>query len=232
MRPFPLLLAVLVAGCTAAAPRSPSAAASSPAAPPVETGELPLASDAAADSLLTDVQSADSTIRVELRYATADNFTGAPLPGYEGNQAFLRRPAAEALGRVQRRLREDGVGLLVFDAYRPVRATLAMVSWTERTGRQDLVRNGYIASRSRHNLGLAIDLTLVDRASGAELAMGTPFDTFDTTAHTANATGEAARNRQRLRAAMEAEGFTNYPQEWWHYSYQLANPVRFDRVIR
>ena len=228
LRAFHLLLPSLLAGCTAAAPRTRSAA--SP--PPVETGELPLASDAAADSLLMDVRSADSTIRVELRYATAANFTGAPLPGYEGNRAFLRRPAAAALGRVQRRLLPDGVGLLVYDAYRPVRATLAMVSWTERVGRRDLVGDGYIASRSRHNLGLAIDLTLVDRASGAELPMGTPFDTFDSTAHTANAVGEAARNRQRLRAAMEAEGFVNYPQEWWHYSYQLPNPVRFDRVVR
>ena len=227
MRLLPLLLAALAAGCAAAAPRAPSAAT-----PPVETGELPIASDAAADSLLVDVRAVDSTIRVELRYATADNFTAAPLPGYEGNRAFLRRPAAEALGRVQRRLLPTGVGLLVYDAYRPVRATLAMMRWTERVGRQELVRDGYIASRSRHNLGLAIDLTLVDRASGAELPMGTPFDTFDSTAHTANATGEAARNRQRLRAAMEAEGLVNYAQEWWHYSYQLPNPVRFDRVIQ
>ena len=220
-------LAALAAACTTAPPR-PAAAP----AVPVETGELPLASDAAADSLLVDVHAADSTIRVDLRYATAANFTGAPLPGYEGNRAFLRRPAAAALGRVQKRLAPAGLGLLVYDAYRPVRATLAMVRWTERTKREHLVRDGYIASRSRHNLGLAIDLTLVDGATGAELPMGTAFDTFDSTAHTTNATGEAARNRQRLRAAMEAEGFTNYAQEWWHYSYSLPDPVRFDRVVR
>ena len=227
MRLFALLLAALVAGCGTAAPRAHPGTP-----PPVETGELPIASDAAADTLLADVRAADSTIRVDLRYATAANFTGAPLPGYEGNRALLRRPAAEALGRVQRRLAPSGVGLLVYDAYRPVRATLAMMAWTERVGRQHLVRDGYIASRSRHNLGLAIDLTLVDRATGTEVPMGTAFDTFDSTAHTANAVGEAARNRQRLRVAMEAEGFANYPQEWWHYSYSLPDPVRFDRVVR
>ena len=230
MRLHSLLLATvaaLAAACATAPPRPAAAPATA-----VETGELPLASDAAADSLLVDVRTADSTIRVDLRYATAANFTGAPLPGYEGNRAFLRRPAAAALGRVQQRLAPAGLGLLVYDAYRPVRATLAMVRWTERTKQEHLIHDGYIASRSRHNLGLAIDLTLVDRATGAELPMGTAFDTFDSTAHTANATGEAARNRQRLRAAMEAEGFTNYAQEWWHYSYSLPDPVRFDRVVR
>jgi D-alanyl-D-alanine dipeptidase len=98
--------------------------------------------------------------------------------------------------------------------------------------RTDLIKNGYIASHSRHNLGLAIDLTLVDRTSGKPLDMGTPFDTFSTDAHTANATGKTAENRARLKRAMEARGFINYDQEWWHYTYVLPNPVRFDLVIR
>ena len=62
--------------------------------------------------------------------------------------------------------------------------------------------------------------------------MGTPFDTFSAAAHTANASGEAAVNRQRLKAAMEGEGFVNYDQEWWHYSFDVPNPLRFDRAIR
>ncbi|MEP6551627.1 MAG: M15 family metallopeptidase [Gemmatimonadales bacterium] len=169
---------------------------------------------------------------MDLRYATSNNFTGSPLPGYLGNHAFLRREAAAALGHVERELRPRGLGIKVFDAYRPVRATLAMVDWTERVNRPDLLKDGYIASRSRHNLGLAIDLTLVDLATGRELDMGTPFDTFSAAAHTANAFGEAAVNRQKLKAAMESQGFLNYDQEWWHFSFTVPNPLRFDRVNR
>jgi D-alanyl-D-alanine dipeptidase len=201
-------------------------------APPVNTAETEIAPDAVADTLLVNVQSVDPTIVVELRYATANNFTGAPLPGYQANRAYLRREAGAALARVQRDLKPRGLSLKVFDAYRPVRATLAMVDWTERVHRPDLLKDGYIASRSRHNLGLAIDLTLIDLVTGQELQMGTPFDTFSAAAHTANAGGLAAVNRQKLKAAMEAEGFLNYDQEWWHYSFNVPNPLRFDRPIR
>jgi D-alanyl-D-alanine dipeptidase len=211
------------------APLSPASAAHSP---PVNTVETAIAPDAVADTLLTDVRTLDSSIVVEMRYATPNNFTGAPLPGYLANRAFLRREAAAALARVERDLSAEGLKLKVFDAYRPVRATLAMVDWTSSVARPDLLRDGYIASRSRHNLGLAIDLTLVDAATGRELEMGTPFDTFSPAAHTANASGEAARNRARLKAAMEREGFLNYDQEWWHFSYEVPNPLRFDRPVR
>ena len=139
--------------------------------------------------------------------------TGAPIAGYDGNHAYLGREAAVALARVARRAQAQGLALHVFDAYRPVRATLALVDWTERTGRQDLIRDGYIASRSRHNLGLAIDLTLVGAASGKPLDMGTPFDTFSSAAHTANASGTALENRRLLQRLMESEGFANYDQE-------------------
>jgi D-alanyl-D-alanine dipeptidase len=107
-----------------------------------------------------------------------------------------------------------------------------MVDWARRAGREDLLREGYIASRSRHNLGLAVDGTLVDRSTGRELAMGTPYDTFSAAAHTANAAGEIARNRALLVRLMEAEGFVNYEKEWWHFSFDVANPVRFDMVVR
>src|SRR5918997_790715 len=201
-------------------------------APPPNTEELPTASDAVAETLLVDVRSLDPTIQVEMRYATTNNFTGAVLPGYEGNRAFLRREAAQALARVQRRAMAEGHTLRVYDGYRPVRATLAMVDWTRRVGREDLLRDGYIASRSRHNLGLAVDLTLVERSTGRELAMGTPYDTFSAAAHTANATGEVARNRRLLKRLMEAEGFVNYDKEWWHFSYDVPNPMTFDMVVR
>jgi D-alanyl-D-alanine dipeptidase len=210
----------------------PVASPPPPVAPPVNTAETEIAPDAVADSLLVEVLSLDSTIVVDMRYATANNFTGAPLPGYLANRAYLRREAAAHLLRVQRDLRSRGLGLKIFDAYRPVRATLAMVDWTERVNRPELLKDGYIASRSRHNLGLAIDLTLIEAATSRELEMGTPFDTFSAAAHTANASGEAARNRQTLKAAMEREGFVNYDREWWHFSFTVLNPLRFDRPIR
>jgi D-alanyl-D-alanine dipeptidase len=201
-------------------------------APPVNTAETEIAPDAVAATLLVDVRSLDPTFVVDLRYATANNFTGAPLPGYLANRAYLRREAATALARVQRDLRPLGLAIEIFDAYRPVRATQAMVDWTERVHRSDLLKDGYIASRSRHNLGLAIDLTLIELGTGRELEMGTPFDTFSSAAHTANASGLAAVNRQKLKAAMEAEGFLNYDQEWWHYTFNVPNPLRFDRPIQ
>ena len=191
-----------------------------------------IAPDSVAMRELADVRAEDSTIVVEARYFTPNNFTGAVLPGYEANKAYLRREAAEALHRVQQRLLSGGMGLKIFDGYRPVRATLAMVDWTERVHRPDLLTDGYIASRSRHNLGLAVDLTLIELPSRRELEMGTPFDTFSAAAHTANASGLAATNRQKLKSAMEAEGFVNYDQEWWHYTFSVPNPLRFDRPIR
>lgn len=202
------------------------------AAASVNTPELPVASNEQADSLLVDVQSLDSTIRVDARYAGTNNFTGAPLPGYDAPRALLRREAAGALSRVQARLRSQGLSLLVFDGYRPVRATLAMVRWAERSGRRRLITDGYIARRSRHNLGLAVDLTLVDAESGVSLDMGTPFDTFSESAHTANARGRVLANRRVLVRAMESEGFRNYEKEWWHFSLDVPGAHPFDRVIR
>ena len=194
--------------------------------------DVPDGSAADAESLLVDLRALDRSIVVDLRYRGTDNFTGAPLPGYEANRAFLHRDAAHAFARVQRSLASQGLGLKVFDAYRPVRATLAMVAWTQRVGRESLVRDGYISDRSRHNLGVAVDCTLVERATGRELEMGTPFDTFAAAAHTAYATGVAADNRAKFVAAMKQEGFANYEQEWWHYSFVVPNPRRFDVVIR
>src|SRR6202140_80372 len=234
MHKLPLRSVAAIVGASALIACAPAPLATRPAtvAPPVNTAETEIAPDAVADTLLTDVRTLDPSIVVDLRYATTNNFTGAPLPGYLANRAFMRREAAAALARVQRDLRPQGLGVKVFDGYRPVRATLAMVDWTQRVKRPELLTDGYIASRSRHNLGLAIDLTLIQLASGWELEMGTPFDTFSAAAHTANASGEAAANRMKLRAAMEGEGFVNYDQEWWHFSFAVPNPLRFGLPIR
>jgi D-alanyl-D-alanine dipeptidase len=166
-------------------------------------------------------------IRTDLRYATADNFTGKPLPGYCKPVAVTARPAAIALGHVQRRLEKHALGLLVYDAYRPARATRAMVRWAQTTGHQWVLDQGYVARRSNHNRGAAIDLTLVRLSDGKPREMGTPFDTFSTKAHTANATGTALRNRLTLKRAMESFGFRNYRNEWWHYDFPSATgPAR------
>ena len=228
MRSALIVLGLFGLGCAAVGVRPETAATPQP----INTAEAEIAPDRAADSLLVDVRALDPEIVTELRYATTDNFIGAPLPGYSANRAYLRREAAAALVRVQRTLRDRGLGLKVFDAYRPARATAAMVDWTRRVNRGDLLADGYIASRSRHNLGVAIDLTIIERATGRELDMGTPFDTFSAAAHTANASGTVATNRQTLKLAMEREGFANYDQEWWHFSFSVRNPLRFDKPIQ
>jgi zinc D-Ala-D-Ala dipeptidase len=193
-----------------------------------------MAVDSVARALLVDVRQLDSTILVEARYATANNFTGAVLPGYFANRVLLRREAAEALARVQRRLRTGGMGLKVFDGYRPLRATRGMIDWARRTGQMQLIHDGYIASHSRHNLGLAVDLTLVDWSMGGrEVDMGTPYDTFSDAARYGSATGRTLRYRQLLRRVMEEEGFRQYEREWWHYSYEVVGETpAFDLEVR
>jgi D-alanyl-D-alanine dipeptidase len=200
----PLLLLVAVGGCAAAgiAPAVPS--------------DCPLPRERPALSRVTDVAPG---IREDIRYATADNFTGAPLPGYEAGVALLRPEAAAALARVQRRLEERGLGLLVWDAYRPVRATEAMVAWAEETGNEWVLERGYVARRSNHNRGNTVDLTLIRLGGGEPLDMGTAYDHFGVEAHTANASGEVRANRRILVEAMEADGWRNYDQEWWHYTH-------------
>lgn len=168
---------------------------------------------------LVDVTRYAEGVDLDLRYATEDNFTAAVLPGYCGEHAYLRRRAARALGDAQRSLGRDGLGLRVYDAYRPARATRAMVRWAERTGNEHLL-NGYIARRSNHNRGVAVDATLVRLSSGRELGMGTTYDAFSARAATTAATGKALRNRLRLRRALEDAGFANYHREWWHYDFR------------
>ena len=230
-----LVALTLLSGTVALATCKPD----SQAVPPVTANasirtadSIPTGSDAQAETLLVDVQSLDPTIQVDMRYRNADNFTGAPIPGYVGNHALMRGEAAAALARVQASFKSQGLSLLVWDAYRPVRATLAMVAWTQKVKREDLVRDGYISDRSKHNLGVAIDLTLVNTATKQQLDMGTKHDSFAAEAHTANATGLVAENRKKLVNAMAAQGFTNYNMEWWHFSFEVPNPIRFDMPVR
>jgi len=158
-------------------------------------------------------------VTFDIRYHTADNFTGAPVPGYGVAAAWLRKAPAEALARVQARLAERGLALKVYDAYRPSRGTKAMVAWAERTGQVHLLDDGYVARVSGHNRGHTIDLSVVEAATGRELDMGSPWDTLSEVSHTKNATGPALENRLLLKTAMEAEGWKAYWKEWWHFTY-------------
>lgn len=208
-RRLPLSLLLIAAACAPGAP----AAQPAPACPA-----------AAERPLLVRVTDAAPGVLEDVRYATADNFTGAPLPGYEVGAALLRPEAAASLARVQRGLAARGFGLLVWDAYRPVRATLGMVAWAERTGNEWVLEEGYVARRSNHNRGNTVDLTLVSLATGEPLDMGTAYDHFGEASHTANATGAVLHNRRLLVDAMAAEGWRNYEQEWWHFTHEAEAP--------
>lgn len=166
-------------------------------------------------------------IRCAIAYHAADNFTGAPLPGYGAPAAWMLKEPAAALRRAADALAPRGLGLLVYDAYRPVRGTLAMVAWAERSGNGALL-HGYIARRSGHNHGHTVDLTLVDLASGQVLDMGCPFDTLDARARTRNAVGEVLARRLLLVDVLRAQGFRNYSEEWWHFGYTLDGTVPRD----
>lgn len=176
---------------------------------------------------LTDVQSLAPGIGVELAYGGARNLTGRRLPGYCENRAMLLAPVARSLARAQRLLRRRGLGLLVLDAYRPARASRALVRWAERTGRADLVGT-YIARRSRHNTGSAVDLTVVRASDGRRLPMGTGYDDLSSRAHTRNATGPALRRRLLLEGAMERFGFEGYWREWWHFEHRAQGGAYLD----
>ena len=175
---------------------------------------------------LVDVHRFGPGIGVELVYRTRRNLTGRRLPGYCRDWALMLEPAARDLGRGQRYLRRRGRGLLILDAYRPARATRALVRWAERSGRGDLVGT-YIARRSRHNLGSAVDLTLVRLRDGKRLRMGR-YDALGPGAHTLDASGRVLRNRLALKTAMERFGFTNYWREWWHFEHRVTGPRYLD----
>jgi D-alanyl-D-alanine dipeptidase len=172
---------------------------------------------------LVDVHRYGPGIRVSLSYRTKRNETGRPLPGYCENWGLMHGRAAFSLGQVQRYLRRRGRGLLILDAYRPVRATEALVRWAQRTGRGGAVGT-YIARRSRHNTGSAVDITLVRDRDGKRLRMG--GFALGPSSHTYNASGRILRNRLALKSAMERFGFSAYLNEWWHFEHHIR-PNRY-----
>ncbi len=164
---------------------------------------------------------------LDVRYATASNFTGAPLPGYVAGTLWVHRSTAAALARVQASLAEAGLGLRVYDAYRPARASEAMVAWAQASGRDALLREGYVARRSNHARGNTVDVTL-QSADGELLDMGTAWDSFSTDSHYAAARGSPMLHRRTLRRAMMRAGFKPYAREWWHFT--LPEPAGLPRL--
>lgn len=166
---------------------------------------------------LVELIKLDPTIKLDIRYATKNNFLGRRV--YKQARAFLQRPAAEALVRVHQSLRRQGYGLVVFDGYRPWSVTKKF--W-DATPEDKKIFVADPAKGSRHNRGSAVDLTLFDLATGKQVKMPGEYDEMTERSHInyACADPEAKRLRDLLRTAMEAEGFAVYEPEWWHYDFK------------
>lgn len=191
-------------------PVSDLRSAAAEATPPEENGEF-------REPDLVEIGSLDDTIRRDIRYAGTNNFMGARF--YRQPRAFLQRPAAEALVRVHQSLRDEGLGLLIHDAYRPWYVTKMFWDATP-DAMKDFVANP--ARGSRHNRGCAVDLTLFDLATGNPVPMVAGYDEFSARSFPLYPGGTSRQRwyRDRLRRAMEAEGFTVYEFEWWHFDYR------------
>jgi zinc D-Ala-D-Ala dipeptidase len=166
---------------------------------------------------LVDLTSVDPTIKLDIRYAGTNNFLGFPL--YERAAAYLQRPAAEALGRVERSLASQGYGLLIHDAYRPWFVTKMFWDATPESSHMFVADP---AEGSRHNRGCAVDLTLYDLKTGKAVEMTGRYDEMSPRSY-ADYLGGTSRQRWLrgvLRSAMEAQGFAVYPEEWWHFDYK------------
>lgn len=195
------------------------------AEPPSETGEFRKPD-------LVELIKLDPTIRLDIRYATTNNLFGSVF--YDEPRAFMQRPAAESLVRVIRKLKPLGYGLLVHDAYRPWYVT--KVFWDATPNDKKL----FVADPSkgsRHNRGCAVDITLYDLKTKKVVEMVSTYDETTDRAYPNYPGGTSLQrwHRDLLRSAMEAEGFTVYEAEWWHFDYNdwqkypIMN-VRFDQI--
>jgi D-alanyl-D-alanine dipeptidase len=166
---------------------------------------------------LVELTKLDKTIKLDIRYATANNFVGRPV--YPEARAFLQRPAAEAVVRVHKQLKKKGLGIVIFDGYRPW--TITKLFW-------DVVpedKRKFVADPvkgSKHNRGCAIDLSIYVLKTGELIPMPSGYDEFTERASPdyKGGTDQERANREMLRKLMEAEGFTVNPNEWWHFDYK------------
>ena len=179
------------------------------AAPPEESGDF-------LDADLVRLTDLDPEIRLDVRYAGTNNFMGAAF--YEVADAFLQRPAAEALARANEELGRLGYAVLVYDGYRPWRVTRMFY---DATPDEQRIFVADPADGSRHNRGAAVDLGLVDRETGEVLEFVSGYDEFTERAFPGYVGGTSRQRwrREVLRRAMERQGFTVYEHEWWHFDY-------------
>ena len=180
------------------------------AQPPAENGPF-------RKSELVELVKLDPTIKLDIRYASSNNFMGTPL--YPQARAFLQHPAAEAVVRANARLKPQGYGLIIHDGYRPWYVTKMFWDATP-ADKHEFVANPQ--EGSRHNRGCAVDLSLYDLKTGREVQMPSGYDEMSERAYADYPGGTAEERRLRgiLRTAMESEGFAVYPQEWWHFDYK------------
>jgi D-alanyl-D-alanine dipeptidase len=203
---FALLLIAAVCSAQAGQVASPSSAQG----PPKEDGPF-------RKPELVELRYLDPTLKLDIRYATSENFLGRPV--YKEARAFLQRPAAEALVHANRALRRKGYGLVIHDGYRPWSVT--KIFWDATPDdKKEFVADP--AKGSRHNRGCAVDLSMFDLKTGKLVEMPSSYDEMSERSHINYQGGaeESRRLRDMLRAAMEAEGFAVYEPEWWHYDYK------------
>ena len=195
------------------------------AQPPQESGDF-LPTD------LVELRKLDPTIKLEIRYATTNNLFGTVF--YSEPRAFMQRPAAEAVVRVNRKLKASGYGLLVHDAYRPWYVTKVFWDATPDDKKKFVADP---SKGSRHNRGCAVDITLYDLKTGKPIEMVSTYDETTDRAYPDYPGGTSLQrwHRDLLRTAMESEGFTVYEAEWWHFDYKdwqkyhIGN-VPFDQI--
>ena len=174
-------------------------------------------------------------VQIKARYAGSDNFVGMPIDGYRVSRVVLSAAAAKALRQVVTTLAPFGLGIKVFDGYRPQRAVDHFVRWAAdlqdtrnkaeyypRVAKEHLFRDGYIAEKSGHSRGSTVDLTLINLADGSELTMGTPFDFFgpESWPDYKNLDASTRAHRALLQQTMRAAGFRPLKEEWWHFTLE------------
>lgn len=166
---------------------------------------------------LVEVVKLDPTIKLDIRYATSNNFLGTPV--YTQARAFLQRPAAEAVVRANQSLKAHGYGLILHDGYRPWYIT--KIFW-DATPDPQKIFVADPAAGSKHNRGCAIDLSLYDLKTGEEVVMPSGYDEMTDRAYADYSGGTADERARRalLRQAMEEQGFAVIPHEWWHFDYK------------
>lgn len=191
--------------------------------------------DADIPAEFADIHLTIPTIELDVRYFSEDNFVGAAIDGYGADKVYLTEATIDALKIVQQELKSFGLGLKIFDGYRPQMAVDHFVRWAEDLAdtsmkqhyypaveKKNLFRDGYIAARSGHSRGSTVDLTLIALHSGEELDMGTGWDFFDPKSWpSSKAVNEQQRaNRLLLRTVMLNHGFKPLAEEWWHFSLE------------